>query len=93
MNLESDPSRPRLAEAQRQNYWLRTRRLTLWLLLIWAGVSFGLIYFARDLSFTFFGWPFSFWVASQGALLVYLAIVVYYAWAMRRLDAAQRELD
>jgi len=78
------------ADAGRLLYWQRTRRLTAWLLLVWAGVSFGLIYFSRQLSFPFFGWPFNFWVASQGALLVFLLIVIYYAYAMRRLDEAQQ---
>lgn len=70
-----------------QAYWRRTCRLTGVLLLLWALASFGLIYFARDLSFNFFGWPFGFWVASQGALMVFCLIVAFYAWAMGRLDA------
>ena len=49
-------------------------------------VTFGVSFFARELSFSVFGWPFSFWVASQGALLVYLALVWVYARAMHRLD-------
>ena len=70
------------------NYWRRTKRLTGVLLVIWALVSFGLTYFARDLSFNFFGWPFGFWVAAQGAILVFFAIVAYYAYAMRKLEEA-----
>ena len=62
-------------------------RLTLLLLLVWAIVSFGVAYFARALSFDFFGWPFSFWVGSQGALIVYVAIVVIYATVMNRREA------
>jgi putative solute:sodium symporter small subunit len=68
-------------------YWSRVRRLTLWLLLVWALISFVPIFFARELSFDFFGWPFSFWAASQGSLVGFVAIVVVYAWRMRRLDA------
>ena len=67
-------------------YWRRTQRLTGALLLVWALVAFGLTYFARDLNFKFFGWPFSFWVAAQGAILVFIAIVAYYAYATRKLD-------
>ena len=63
-------------------------RLTLMLLLVWALVTFGVAYFARALSFDFFGWPFSFWVGSQGALIVYVAIVVIYATVMNRREAA-----
>ena len=67
-------------------YWRRTQRLTGALLLVWALVAFGLTYFARDLSFKFFGWPFGFWMAAQGAILVFIAIVAYYAHATRKLD-------
>lgn len=62
-------------------------RLTLALLLAWAVVTFGVAFFARALSFDFFGWPFSFWVGSQGALIVYVAIVVIYATVMNRKEA------
>ena len=72
-------------------YWRRTQRLTSALLLFWALVSFGLTYFARDLSFQFFGWPFGFWVAAQGAILVFIAIVAYYAYATHRLDELYRD--
>lgn len=79
----SDPDTQRL-----QRYWRLTRRLTLGLLVLWWGVSFGVTYFARDLDFEFLGWPFSFWMAAQGALLVYGLIIAGYAWAMDRLDRA-----
>ena len=75
----------------RRNYWHRVRRLTAALLLIWLFVAFGLVYEARALnSFSFFGWPLGFWVAAQGALLVFLAIVAGYAWAMGRIEALER---
>lgn len=69
--------------------WVRRGnwRLTLMLLVVWALVTFGVAYFARALSFDFFGWPFSFWVGSQGALIVYVAIVVIYATVMNRREA------
>ncbi len=73
--------------ARHKRYWQRTCRLTLALLVLWAVVSFGLVYEARSLNeINFFGWPLGFWVAAQGALLVFLAIVAFYAWAMTRLE-------
>ena len=78
-------------ERRHRRYWRATRRLTLVLLGGWTVLSFGLTWFARDLSFSFFGWPFSFWVASQGALMGYLLIVVLYAWQMARHDDEHRE--
>jgi putative solute:sodium symporter small subunit len=67
-------------------YWRKNLRITGILLAIWFVVTFVVGYFARDLNFTFFGWPFSFWVAGQGALIVYVVIIGYYAYYMNRLD-------
>ncbi len=69
-----------------QRYWRKTLRITAVLLFVWFVVTFVAMYFARDLNFNFFGWPFSFWVAGQGALVVYVAIIGYYAYYMNRLD-------
>jgi len=66
--------------------WRRNLRLTAVLLAVWFFVTFVIGWFARDLDFDFFGWPFSFWVAAQGALIVYVAIVWFYAVRMDRLD-------
>lgn len=69
-----------------REYWRRNVTVTAVLLAIWAFITFGVGYYARDLSFNFFGWPFSFWVGGQGALILYVAIIGYYAWYMNRLD-------
>jgi putative solute:sodium symporter small subunit len=74
------------AEAARRR-WRASQRLTAALLVAWFAVTFGVAYFARELSGSVFGWPFSFWVAAQGALLVYLALVCVYARRMARIDA------
>lgn len=71
----------------RRRYWRKTLLVTAVLLLVWFVTTFGVIYFARFLNFTFFGWPFSFWMGAQGSLLIYCAIVAFYAWYMNRLDA------
>ena len=73
--------------AQRQReYWRKNLRLTAVLMVIGFVVTFVVAFFARELNFNFFGWPFSFWMAAQGALLVYLALVWFYARCMNRLD-------
>ena len=72
--------------ARHHEYWRKNLRITAFLLSIWFFVTFVLIYFARDLDFKFFGWPFSFWVAAQGALVVYCVIIWYYAHYMNKLD-------
>ncbi|NBV01311.1 MAG: DUF4212 domain-containing protein, partial [Burkholderiaceae bacterium] len=50
-----------LTESHRQ-YWQKNLRITAVLLAIWFIVTFVVGYNARDLSFSFFGWPFSFWM-------------------------------
>ena len=69
-----------------RNYWSKNLRITTILMVIWFVVTFVVAYFARDLNFNFFGWPFSWWVAAQGALVVYVVIIGYYAYYMNRLD-------
>lgn len=79
-----------LAQAQvrqaKKNHWVRLKWLTMSLLLLWVVVTFVAIYFSRDLTFSFWGWPFNYWMVAQGSLLVYLMITVIYAWQARRLD-------
>jgi putative solute:sodium symporter small subunit len=69
-----------------QRYWQKNLRITSILLAIWFVVTYVVAYFARDLAFNFFGWPFSFWMASQGALVVYVVIIWFYARYMNNLD-------
>ncbi len=74
-------------------YWRRTQRLTMALLALWFGVTFSAAFFARELDFMLFGWPFSFWFCAQGALLLFLAIVCVYAWRMERLEVGVESQD
>jgi putative solute:sodium symporter small subunit len=67
-------------------YWDKNVRMTAFLMVIWFVVTYVVGFYARELNFTFFGWPFSFWVAAQGALIVYVVIIWYYARYMNRLD-------
>ncbi len=53
------------------------------LLLLWAVLSFGPAWFARDLDVTVAGWPLNYWFCAQGALLLFIAIVVVHAWRGR----------
>jgi putative solute:sodium symporter small subunit len=75
--------------ASREKYWRRARTLTLILLAIWLLTTISVVAFARQLAtVSLWGWPLHYYFASQGATLVYLAIVGVYAWVMQRLDAA-----
>ena len=69
-----------------RQYWRKNLRITAILLAIWFVVTFVVSYYARELSFNFFGWPFSFWMGAQGSLVIYVAIIGFYAWYMGKLD-------
>jgi putative solute:sodium symporter small subunit len=77
---------PDPARDVRAGHWRRTLRLTGALLLAWFLVGFVVTWFARDLDFAFFGWPFSFWVAAQGGVIVFVVLLAIYARLMARND-------
>ena len=63
------------------------------LLAVWVVVSFGVCFFARDLQALVEGWPFAYWMAAQGAVLMFMVVVLVYCVAMdqfERKDAARR---
>ena len=64
-------------------YWMRAG-----LLFVWAMASFGVCFFARDLDQVVAGWPLNFWLAAQGGVLVFIGIVMVYAWWMNRAEVA-----
>ena len=69
------------------DYWHKNLTLTGVLLAIWFVATFVLAWFAIPLSqIKFFGWPFSFYMAAQGSLIIYVIIIGVYAWKMRQYD-------
>ncbi len=71
---------------KQQDYWQKNLRITALLLLVWFIATFVVVFYARELSFSFFGWPFSFYMAAQGALIIYMIIIWFYAGYMNNLD-------
>lgn len=82
MEGPEDRERPRQARHGR-----RVLRVTAALVALWAGVTVLFPGLAQVLPDSVAGFPLGYWIVAQGALLVYLAIVVGYALAMERLDA------
>ncbi len=76
------------AERDDVGYWKANVRMILISLVIWAIVPFGFgILFRPMLSgITIGGTDLGFWVAQQGSILVFLALIFFYAWRMNKLD-------
>lgn len=68
-------------------YWRKNLVMTGVLLLVWFIVTFVEAWYARELNaFTFFGFPFGFYMSAQGSLAIYVVTIGIYAWYMRKLD-------
>ena len=78
-----------LTEQQKSDYWRYNSRLTFTLLAIWFVVAYllgGL--FAGELNrVSFLGFPLGYYIAAQGALIVFVIEIVVYARLMNRKDA------
>ena len=61
----------------------RAAVLRIALLLVWAAASFGLTWWASELS-ALAGGPAVYGLLAQGSVLVFMAVVVVYAWVMNR---------
>lgn len=70
-------------------YWSANIRLVTWCLVIWAIVPFGFGILLRPMfsGISVGGSDLGFWVAQQGSILVFLAIIFFYAWRMNKIDA------
>ena len=78
------PSRPGNGSA----YWRSVVRLTLVLLAIWAAVSLvaGILLVEQLNELSVGRLPAGFWMAQQGSILVFVALIFIYARLMDRLD-------
>ena len=70
-------------------YWSANVRVIIWSLVIWALVSFGFGILLRPVlsGIPVGGTDLGFWFAQQGSILVFLALIFFYAWRMNKLDA------
>lgn len=74
-------------QARLRRYWPRVRRFSFLLLAAWFLTTFFAVFYARELAdFEFLGWPVSFYLAAQGLVLFYLAVIGLYVKYMQRLD-------
>lgn len=69
-------------------YWKATVRLTIFLLSIWFLASFGAGILFRDVldNFKIGGAPLGFWFAQNGAIYVFMILVVVYCRQMTKLE-------
>ncbi len=69
-------------------YWRAVLRLTAVLLVIWFAVSFGAGILFRDFldKFSIGGAPLGFWMAQNGAIYVFVILIIVYCIRMNALE-------
>ena len=75
-------------QGNRRAYWRANTALIRNLLIVWGLVSLGCsILLVQPLNnFRFGGLPLGFWIAQQGSILVFVALIFIYAVLMDRID-------
>lgn len=75
-----------------QDYWRKNLRFKLFLLAVWAVVSygFGIILVEALNPIKIGGFPLGFWFAQQGSIYVFVVLIFVYYVLMNKLD---REFD
>ncbi len=74
--------------SSKNGYWSANMRIISISLVIWALVSFGFGILLRPLlsGIAVGGTDLGFWFAQQGSILVFLAIIFFYAFRMNKVD-------
>lgn len=78
-----------MSDSSANSYWKANIRLVLSLLFVWFFISFGCgILFVDALdTIRFGGFKLGFWIAQQGSIFVFVALILIYIRAMDKLDA------
>ena len=77
-----------MSDSSAHSYWKANIRLVLSLLSVWFFISFGCgILFVDALdTIRFGGFKLGFWIAQQGSIFVFVALILIYIRAMDKLD-------
>jgi putative solute:sodium symporter small subunit len=89
-----DDRRDQAPRARSRTHWRGLLRRTLLLLAVWfvAGPFLGVLVADRINALSIGGLPLGFWMAQQGAIYVFVAIIFLYAWLADRADARRDDL-
>ena len=72
----------------KKQYWQQQIRRTIGLLVIWAVVGFGMSILGVEYfnKIAFNGIPFGFWMAQQGAIIIFVLLILAYTLLSERAD-------
>jgi len=75
-------------QTQRQAYWIANLKLVALCLSIWFVVSylFGIILVDQLNAIPLGGYRLGFWFAQQGSMYIFVVLIFFYAYKMKKLD-------
>lgn len=83
----SDEAKKAEIKARLEAYWQANVRLITTLLIIWFAVAYIPPLFINSFNkIVIAGFPFGYYMGSQGSLIVFVVLIFYYAWRMNKLD-------
>lgn len=71
-----------------KEYWRKNIRLMIWLLAVWAFVSYvlGILLVQPLNAIKLGGFPLGFWFAQQGSIYVFVILILVYCKVMKKVD-------
>ncbi|NKB34130.1 MAG: DUF4212 domain-containing protein [Pseudomonadales bacterium] len=77
-----------MSDNSAQSYWKSNIKIVLSLLAVWFFISFGCGILLVDFldNFRIGGFKLGFWIAQQGAILVFVVLIFVYIYLMDKLD-------
>ena len=77
-----------MSDANANSYWKSNIKLVLSLMAVWFFISFGCGILLVDVldNFRFGGFKLGFWIAQQGSIFVFVALIYIYIHQMDKLD-------
>ena len=77
-----------MTQDPKKRYWQKTLRLTAGLLSVWfvTGYILSILLAPWLNTFTFLGGPLGFWMAQNGAIYVFVVLILIYCFQMNKLD-------
>ena len=71
----------------RRKHWVKTRNLTILVLVIWAIFAFILPWYAKELNaVSFMGFPLGYYFCVQGSLIVFVLLIFFQNWRQDAID-------
>jgi putative solute:sodium symporter small subunit len=78
---------PEISQEAKVRHWVKTRNLTILVLVIWFVFAFIVPWYAKELNaFSFLGFPLGYYFIVQGSLIVFVLLIFFQNWRQDAID-------